>query len=958
MGLKKQIFVFCIYILLVFFTLAPNNVFAQLQPNYIQLQTERGLQSNSIYNLYVAKNGLLYIAHSKGLSSFDGNNFTNYYNKDRPFTEMTNIMETDNGDIFCKAFNNALFRKIGDSLRWFISIMPYSYGFTASSSFKNDVYSITNDSIVVFNANTNSKTAIGLNTSLPLIDNQKIQFIGASTFNGKPAVFIVNDNKKIFHFVSPTGGYHYSNGDLFFVQNKSITDITYYNQNEKIKIFAPQKNISVNYIFTTDSAIWICTTNGLFYRNKFNKQGNFKYILTGYDVTDVKQTKEGNYFVSTIGQGLLFIPNFNVNKLNNVPSNITTISGFKNQLLLGTKESTVLTYDAANSNLFAAQKIENGTAIKFLLKNNITSPLFVSNSSTNIAGKEYPFIIKDYCVVKDNIVLATNSGIFLYEKRKTNHWIHKYVIPSPNTDNQIKKLSFSNEHTSTIKYNSENDRFYINNYSGVLEMADNYIDAKKMPEPDCVLKDMCIWNGELLLASKDKGILKWNGKNYEAAFTKNQTTGILYKFETYKNELWVLGEESIFCYKNDKLIVYNNNMGINADNVRGIYITENEVYANNGNSVIQFSKQNTENKITEPVFMLNKVINVSANESINQNTTLSYKDNFISFQFSLIAYANAANTHIAYSINNKDLVHLPGNRREINLDFLKPENYTVEFYIVSNDIASLKPIHTFSFSIAQPFYNTWWFYLLGMLAIAALIFYVVKRKIAKERAELALKESKLLLEKELDKTTLSSIKAQMNPHFIFNALNTIQSYVYMNDKQKTSIYISKFSDLTRSILDMSTRDTITVNEEVHALELYLSLEKMRFEDSFEYSIAVDENVDKDKIELPAMLIQPYVENAVKHGLLHRKANRILKINFKKENNFLTITVDDNGIGRKKNEELKAFNQKRHTSFAMEANKKRMDILLQQHKEIYLEIVDKYADDGEALGTLVLIKLPI
>jgi Histidine kinase len=958
MGLKKQILAFYNCILLFTFTVAPSFIYAQLQPNFVQLQTESGLQSNTIYNLHIAKNGLLYIAHSKGVSSFDGNNFTNYYNKDRPFTEMTNLMEADNGVIYCRAFNNVLFRKIGDSIRWFVSIVPYYYGFAASSIYKNDVFSITNDSLIIFNANNDKKTAIALNTSQPLTEKQPIKFISTANLKGKPTVFIVNDKKQVYHFTTPLGGYHYSHGDLFFIKKKSVADVFYYNQDEKIKISTTQKNISVNYISTTDSAIWVCTTNGLFYRNKFDKKGSFNYILSGYDISDVKQTKEGNYFISTLGQGLLFVPNFNVNKLNNLPNSITCITGYDNKLLLGTKESTILDYDVKANARYTTPQIESGAAIKFILKSRKNSPLFVSNGTSKISGKKYPFTIIDYCVVKNNIVLATNTGMFLYSKEKTNHWLSKYIIPSSYNDNQIQKLSFSNEHTSTIKYNSENDRFYINNYSGILEMADGYKDAQKLPEPNCVLKDMCVWSGELLLATKDKGILKWNGKNYETAFPKNQTTGILYKFETYKNELWVLGEEAIFCYKNNNLIVYNNQVGINAENIRGIYISENDVYANNGNSVIQFSKENALGNIATPIFLLNKVVNINANKAIVQNDILNHKENFISFQFSLIAYANAANTHIAYSINNQDIVHLPSNRREINLDFLKPENYSIEFYIVSNDITSLKPIHTFSFSIAPPFYNTWWFYLFSLLATATIIYYFVQHRVVKERAELALKESKLLLEKELDKTTLSSIKAQMNPHFIFNALNTIQSYVYMNDKKNAGIYISKFSDLTRSILDMSTKDTITVNEEVHALDLYLSLEKMRFEDSFKYSIEVDESVDKDKIELPAMLIQPYVENSVKHGLLHRKTNRILKINFKKENNFLTINVDDNGIGRKKSEELKAFNQKRHTSFAMQANKKRMDILLQQHKEIYLEIIDKYSEVGEALGTLVIIKLPI
>jgi hypothetical protein len=954
MSLKKQVLKFCI---LQFFLLIHATGKAQLQPNFIQLQIENGLQSNSIYNLHVAKNGLLYIAHSKGLSSFDGNSFTNYFNKEKPFTEVTNIMETDNGKIFCKAFNNVWFKTLGDSLRWVAEVLPYSYGFSPSSAYENNLFSLTNDSLHILNSSNNNRTAIALNTSTALVNKQDIKFVGIGNLKGMTTLFILNNNLKISHIANNNGNYHFDNGELFFVKNKAVLDINYYTQDENIQIQPQQSNTSINYITTTDSTIWVCTTKGLYYRNKYNKNEKFKYILAGFDVTDIVKTKEGNYFIATLGQGLLFVPNFNVNKISNLPSNITSIAGFNNELMLGTKENTIFNLNVKN-NSYTTQKIEGNGAVKFIHIKDAPIPTIISNNNTIINGVTYPFSFKDYCVVDDNIVLATNAGIYVYQTKKNTHWISNYIIPDRISDNQLKKISFSNEYTSNIKYNPKNDKFYISNYTGLFEMANGCKDYVKLPEPTCVLKDICVWNGELLLASKDRGLLKWNGKEYEAAFPEQQTTGILYKFEIYKNELWILGEDAIFCYKNDALITYNNQVGINAANIKGLYISENEVYANNGNSVIQFFKKIANENNTAASFVLNRVIDVDANKEIAQNATLSYNQNFVSFQFSLIAYANAANTHIAYSINDKDMVHLPSNRREINLDFLKPENYTIEFYVVSNGITPLKPAAKFSFVITPPFYNTWWFYLLSIIGSGALIYFFVRRRIIKERADLALKQSKLLLEKELDKTTLSSIKAQMNPHFIFNALNTIQSYVYMNDKKNASSYISKFSDLTRNILDMSNKDTITVQEEVNALELYLSLEKMRFQDSFNYKITIQPNLAWENIVLPPMLLQPYVENSVKHGLLHKKTNRVLQINFDIENKLLKISIDDNGIGRKKSAELKELNKKHHESFAMNANKKRMDILLQQHKELNLEIIDKVDSNDLAVGTLVIIKLPI
>jgi len=244
------------------------------------------------------------------------------------------------------------------------------------------------------------------------------------------------------------------------------------------------------------------------------------------------------------------------------------------------------------------------------------------------------------------------------------------------------------------------------------------------------------------------------------------------------------------------------------------------------------------------------------------------------------------------------------------------------------------------------------------ILIISILYFFAKRRVNNIKKEMALNQAKMTLEKELDKSTLASIKAQMNPHFIFNALNTIQSYVYMNDKRNASIYISKFSDLTRSILDMSNKDVITLAEEISALKIYLSLEKMRFEESFDYNIFVDNQLQEDSIVIPPMLLQPYVENAIKHGLLHRKTNRKLNVSFNLVNESLKISIDDNGIGRKKSAELNTIARKNYTSFSTDANRKRIDILRQQYPQIELKIIDKYSSYGEAEGTIVEILLPI
>jgi LytS/YehU family sensor histidine kinase len=197
----------------------------------------------------------------------------------------------------------------------------------------------------------------------------------------------------------------------------------------------------------------------------------------------------------------------------------------------------------------------------------------------------------------------------------------------------------------------------------------------------------------------------------------------------------------------------------------------------------------------------------------------------------------------------------------------------------------------------------------------------------------------------------------MNPHFFYNALNTIQSYILSNDKKEAIIYLNKFSSLTRTILELTEKNYLSINEEIKTITLYLDLEKARFFNDFNYTISIDKEIDTESIKIPTMLLQPFIENAIKHGLLHLKGEKTINIVFKKTNHSLEISIDDNGIGRKRSEELNLNNRKDHISFATNAIEKRLEILnLNKTNKITVAYIDKYKFD-EAIGTTVIINIP-
>ena len=240
-----------------------------------------------------------------------------------------------------------------------------------------------------------------------------------------------------------------------------------------------------------------------------------------------------------------------------------------------------------------------------------------------------------------------------------------------------------------------------------------------------------------------------------------------------------------------------------------------------------------------------------------------------------------------------------------------------------------------------------------------MIYFSRKNKELKERQALLLARQ----EKEVENVflKLESLRSQMNPHFIFNALNSIQDYILKNEKRLARDFLVKFSRLIRTFLEHSQKDLITLEEELSVLKLYLELEKDRFEHTFHYFLEVDKKLDKQSIEIPTFLIQPYIENAIKHGLLHLKGERLLHVRFiqNDDSKYLLVEIEDNGVGREASKRINDRKPLKPKSFSTKANQKRVE-LINKTREVPIELViqDLFNEDRSAKGTIVKIKIPL
>ena len=204
---------------------------------------------------------------------------------------------------------------------------------------------------------------------------------------------------------------------------------------------------------------------------------------------------------------------------------------------------------------------------------------------------------------------------------------------------------------------------------------------------------------------------------------------------------------------------------------------------------------------------------------------------------------------------------------------------------------------------------------------------------------------------------LKSLRSQMNPHFIFNALNSVNSFIASNDERTANRYLTDFSTLMRSVLENSEEDFIPLEKEIELLKLYLKLEHSRFKDKFDYQFNIAENVNINDFKIPPMLLQPYVENAVWHGLRYKKEKGLLQVNIQqKDAETIEIVITDNGIGRKKSKALKSSNQQKRKSKGMKNIKQRISILNQMYKDkVDVFISDLQEDETGTKVTLTLKK---
>jgi sensor histidine kinase YesM len=340
---------------------------------------------------------------------------------------------------------------------------------------------------------------------------------------------------------------------------------------------------------------------------------------------------------------------------------------------------------------------------------------------------------------------------------------------------------------------------------------------------------------------------------------------------------------------------------------------------------------------------------------------LAYNQNNFSIDFAAIHYSSPEDNTLYYMLEGYDNGWLRADSlKTVRYNRIPPGKYTFKIKASSSyGVWSEKEI---KIVITPPWWVTWWFITSAVILLVSSFYLAIRwwlhRKF-RQQLDRTQKEKELVeLKQKAGELEMLALRSQMNPHFIFNSLNSINMFILENNKLQASDYLSKFSKLMRLILQNSQEAFIPLERELDALRLYLELESLRFVNKFEYTIDIGDHLNTTVLKVPPLIIQPYVENAIWHGLMHKKEKGHLKIELSGEYPMLFYKIIDDGIGRKKSAELdhktKSSTQR---SMGMRITADRIAMLQQQNKTS-ITITDLVLANGNPGGTEVLIKLPV
>lgn len=963
-----------IVVILLVCVFLPENCFGQM-PLTRKISFLDGLPSNVVYDLFVDKSGLLYLGTDKGLVTYNGVHFEQISIPESLGNSISSLQQDLSGTVWCKNFANQLFYMNKGQLK--------------SDKVVEKLLLNTDSNLVDFCVRSNALYILTQNTVYLYKSGKTHQIYKISNKGSDQLTSLVYDKEAKKLYVSSTKFNYIFFNDILVKKQKSNPGHKslelYKNKlacsykdliaqcvvgDRNIVLAHPDlTNTFFNRLTATKDNLWLCTNNGIYEFN--DKRSEFENgFLRGIRISDIAQDLEGNHWVSSLDEGLFLVPNRNIFELNidplfeNKKVSFTRITEAKNgNYLIGTNDGRILEMSNLGKKIriYETQWDNNIDFIRFINDTILTNYGFFKQGNTKLISSNAYY---------GKGLAEDESGNFLIASPFFGGLISRDETKAPNFKNpnnkfkstayglnKAKTIVFREKRTKSVLYNSVNQKYYFGFIDGLYmyDKTGTEIEIKAKNNQPIIASAMLQNNdGSVWVASAQRGLfLIKEAKIIEHISQKNGLSDDnCRRIEKDKSGIWIVTETGFDYYDFKSKHVQNAELNLC---IKGIAINDLTIYKETialaTNEGIYYFNKKVLDETSFPQFSFANFLVNGKKINIGKETELKHNQNNINIKFNTIHYKSLGNYSYRYRLKGLDDKWYTQSSSIKNINFLALNPGVYKFQINIKIGEKYTPINEINFRICNPFWLQPWFLTINIIALLALLYLVYRSAVIKTRKSEELKE-------QLALSQLIALRSQMNPHFIFNVLNAVQGLIYSNQKSKASDYLGKFSDLMRRILETSDVNEVTIEKELETIELYVSLEKARFEDDFEYTISIPDDVDLSQHNIPSMIIQPFVENAIKHGLMHKSGLKILLIRVELLEDVWCFTVDDNGIGRKASE---IINQKikKHISFATKAIDNRVRLINKiTDITIDIEVIDKKSNKEDSLGTRIKIYIPV
>ncbi|MBB6370321.1 histidine kinase [Chryseobacterium shigense] len=929
----------------------------------VNYNEEDGLNSSYTYHLRQDKNGFIWIGSDNGLFRFDGKEFKRYGKEEGlKNIDIISCEPLPNGDVFILPFlNDFAYLKNGRVIN--LNINDY-----LKNQFSSSIPKITRDGNRLYlYGNGNPKNIFtyenGKVKKIPIrLDYRKREFLTIKYDSRTQNLYLKHPEKneilaynlashKEKEIKADRGNIICEKDNFFVLEKKGQIDVYKLVDPLQIKkIFSYHTEDKIFYgNIDKNNKLWLNLWNGgvLYFNQSLSENKKFLAppvrILSSHVINNVLVDRDDNVWFNSRNSGVFFITkalftnHINLSVKNNsefikaiAKDDKTIILGYNNSygaIIYKNGKIQDITLDKDNKDENKSIYINNNTAI-FGLSTKIVIHDIAKNKNTKLdcALKN----IVPY--TRDSVFFCTSGNLLLYglkNRNLTSILDERIYTVFPCTKEDLLIGNFSDLYKFNIK--TKKRTLFLKGYY--------FTDIKKLR--DHIYLGATNLNGIIIF--NDKGVLKKIEK--KDGLTNEQIKKITVE---NTNTFWASTNSGI-----SRIELMKNNIRINnftqtdglPSNAVADCVTRNDtifIGTSKGLGIFPIKKLMAQEKSIRKKVIIN-CVTIKNHEYYNLNEKLTgYTDNSITFNLSFLDYASQGKISYKYRIEGLNDSWQVSNSPKIIFNSIPPGNYVFRVYGLGYNGKQSYASTDLPFEIQPKFWQTWWFKLLVAAVITVVLSVTISSYLQKKRNK---KMEKFYHEKKIAELELQAIKAQINPHFIYNCLNSIKYLLFKEDYEETENYLDTFSQLIRKTLYYSEQAFMPIRDETEYLSLYMDMEKLRQNELFDYEIHISEKVNKSWV-IPSLLIQPFVENAIKHGISGLKNRKgFIKISFDHTDATLCITIEDNGDGIKTKNESFAENN----SFGLKLSQKRIETFKQLFEtNIILEIInlsEKYERHG-------------